>query len=1183
MFKVGLGIAFAGWAACAWAADKPIYEPPAAWVSPATLPSPPADANPAAVRMLLLDSQSRFSKDGQEQYVENAIQVQSPVGLQALGNLAFSWNPETESLVIHKVHIVRGGQTIDALTHGATFTVLRRETNLERAMLDGALTAAFQPEGLQVGDILDFAVTIRRNDPVMQGHAQMVFPEPRRLPISHLRIRALWSKDRPLRWREDDHATEGHVAATPDGSELLVEANDLAAIQPPANAPPRYSRAAQIDLSDFTGWDDVAALMHPLYVKAATLAPESPLRAEIAKIRAASDDPKVRAAAALRLVQDKVRYLFLGMNEGGYVPAQADVTWARLFGDCKGKTALLLALLHELGIEAEPAFVSTENGDGLDARLPVVGLFNHVIVRAVIGGKVYLLDGTRLGDRTLDNIEVPPFTWALPGLASGAKLERLVLSPADRPLTETTIRLDASNGLDLPAPAHAEIALRGDLAIRTKLSLESMQSADRDRYLKDYWRKRYDFIEVEKTGYAFDDGTGEERLSLDGAAKMAWKAATGRQRQYETDGGVLGWKADFDREPGPDADVPFATPFPFFDRTVETILLPNDGAGFSVVGDDVDRTLAGFEFKRKSTIGRGVFTMTASTRGLTAEVPASQARADRTELRGMSDVAVHVQAPANYAPTRQEALKTSELATFRTLVADGYALEQKGDKDGALADYNRAVALDPKSSLALADRGGVLFAKGQIKEAQADFDKAIEMDPRQAVGFVGRARILASKGRWSEAAQAYDQALSISPDYVNAIVSRGQAYRQLGRQADAITDFDKAIKLDPKSYWALAGRGETHIDRGEMEAGAADLDRAIAINPHFGLAHAGRGRAYAMKGKFPEAAQSFTRAIELEPQQAIYLSLRGMAYSDMGDFNKSLADFNDSIRLQPDNPATYDSRAGVFLRRGDAAAALADFDKSIALTPGDADRRYRRALLLAAQNKRPEALKDLDAAIAAKPSEAAYLARAQLRPPEAQSEALADIDLAAKLAPSSANPQLVLAQFRKSAGDGPGELKALDEAVRLAPDDVTARTLRSDAYGRNNQYDLGLADLDHSVAKAPSDGQALNNRCYYKATWGRDFQGALKDCDAALKALPGTPNIVDSHGFVELRLERYDNAIADYDTVLKSSPTQASSLFGRAIAKLRKGDAKGGQADLAAAKAVYPGVEAEFARYGVKP
>jgi len=75
-----------------------------------------------------------------------------------------------------------------------------------------------------------------------------------------------------------------------------------------------------------------------------------------------------------------VRYVLLAIDDGGYVPAPADTTWSRRFGDCKGKTVLLLALLRELGIDARPALVSVQGGDGLNERLPMVGAFDHVFV-----------------------------------------------------------------------------------------------------------------------------------------------------------------------------------------------------------------------------------------------------------------------------------------------------------------------------------------------------------------------------------------------------------------------------------------------------------------------------------------------------------------------------------------------------------------------------------------------------------------------------------------------------------------------------------------------------------------------------------------------------------------------------------------------------------------------------------
>jgi hypothetical protein len=52
--------------------------------------------------------------------------------------------------------------------------------------------------------------------------------------------------------------------------------------------------------------------------------------------------------------------------------------------------------------------------------------------------------------------------------------------------------------------------------------------------------------------------------------------------------------------------------------------------------------------------------------------------------------------------------------------------------------------------------------------------------------------------------------------------------------------------------------------------------------------------------------------------------------------------------------------------------------------------------------------------------------------------------------------------------------------------------------------------------------------------------------------------------------------------VLKLHPKTASSLYGRGVAKLRKGDASGGNSDIAAAKAIQANIDEEFARDGVK-
>ena len=120
-------------------------------------------------------------------------------------------------------------------------------------------------------------------------------------------------------------------------------------------------------------------------------------------------------------------------------------------------------------------------------------------------------------------------------------------------------------------------------------------------------------------------------------------------------------------------------------------------------------------------------------------------------------------------------------------------------------------------------------------------------------------------------------------------------------------------------------------------------------------------------------------------------------------------------------------------------------------------------------------------------------------------------------------------------------------------------------------------------AKAANDAHALNELCWAQATVDVSLGAALADCDAALKLSPGAPQYVDSRAFVLLRLGRYRDAVTDYTAAVDKDPSQAMSLFGRGLAKLRDGDSKGGQADLDAARAIGFELDDAYQSYGVRP
>ena len=693
-----MGLALA--ATSVHAADKPLMAPPESWVLTApmdkTVPTPDA----AAIKFLLEDQQVHFTSHGDSDFQETRVLIQTAQGLGAMGTLVIPWNPETDTLTIHRLQIIRGDQVIDVLAK-QSFTVVRRETNLEMAMLDGQLTAVIQHEGLQVGDVLDLAFTLTRSDPVLAGRSEMMMAGVPGLPINRLRLRALWEAPKTMRWRATDGLDGVKLNRVGSNSTVLFDAQNVLPLHPPEGAPARFSQLRQLEFTEFGGWSQVADLMRPLYLKSATLRLDSPLKAEIDRIRAASSDPKIQAQAALALVQDQVRYVFLGMNDGGLVPATADETWTRRFGDCKAKTVLLLALLNGLGITAQPALVSTQLGDGLDLRLPNLTLFDHVMIRAVIGGKTYWLDGTRTGDTALDRLRVPPFFWALPIGAPNAALERLTQAPLDQPDMETSLDLDASGGLDAPAPAHAKVIFRGDAAVELKQKLADLSPSDLDRALRGHWTETYDFIDVSSTTASFDATRGEERLEMNGSAKMAWDVMDGSGvRRYEADGASLGWKADFTRQANLHPDAPYAVDFPTYAENRETIRLPNDGQGFSIDSVGVDTVTAGRAFKRETRIDKGVFILEASTRSVAPEFPASEAKAAAKALSDMDKSTAYVRAPSSYRPTDKDvtALEASEPSDVAGYLTRARALVQAGDYAKALADCDRAVVLDGKSA-----------------------------------------------------------------------------------------------------------------------------------------------------------------------------------------------------------------------------------------------------------------------------------------------------------------------------------------------------------------------------------------------------------------------------------------------------------------------------------------------------
>lgn len=1196
----------------ALSAEKILFGPTPAWVRPIALP-PTQKPDDAAVRIQLSDQQYAFAPDQQSAYIHTVTTIQTAQGLAA-ANIAIAWRPEINSVTVHAILLRRGAEVIDVLAAGQTFTILRREQNLENAMLDGVLTATLQPEGVRVGDTLDIALTITSSDPVFKGHVEQLAASWNGVPVARAHLRAEWPASLPLRLRQTAALPAIKPVTANAVTSVELSLDGLQPVPTPSQAPPRYSIGRLIEFTDFASWADLSALMAPLYESAARLPAQGPLLAEVARIKALSPDPRRRAEAALALVQDRVRYVALAMGSGGYVPADAETTWSRRFGDCKGKTALLIALLTALDIEAQPVLVSSF-GDGLDARLPLAGMFDHVLVRATIGGKTVWLDGTRTGDTSLDRLQVLHNVWGLPVQRKAAALVRMVPPPLEQPQLATTIRMDASAELYVPAPTHIETVLRGDSAIGVKASLDNLTGDTRDRALRDYWRGRFDFIDIKSTSATFDPATGEQRLVMDGDARMDWS-----EDHYQTDGTRVGYRADFTRDKGLGSDAPFAVAYPVFTSTQQTILLPrgfeNMNAGTAA---DVDQIVAGIHYKRSVTLRGNVFTVDRTERTLVPEFPAAEAPAAQAALRALDVRYANLRKPANYVPTRQdivvlrakkpttaeEHLKRADLSFLAGLDAEVMpdldqavalapdnaihiarrAIERikLNNLDGARSDVAKALALGPSLINVQLAKGMLAMANRDFATAVAALTEALVKSPWDTRALTMRSASHLRLGDREKAKADLDAAVAIQPDSVSPYIARGTFFLDVQSYDEAFANFDKAVALAPSNGNALVHRGMAHAWKNRLDSARKDLDAAEALNPGMAtllIMQRARGVVAQKSSKFAEAIAAYTAALKIDPRDSWSLKKRFETHIAAGNADAAIADTRAMDKLEPGGPEAPMLRVSIYRGLGRSADAVAEAEAIVASEPKISHHYVFAGNIFSVYGKVAEAEAAYERAFALGPRAFVHINRAQWLPGLAPATRIAELDTALRLEPDLIEALPLKAKFQSEQGDHAAAAESYSVALRTKPDTVEWLAQRGIAYVRTGNVQLAEADFA-AARKAASSPLAFNSICWTKATAGIALEAALDDCDAALKDNPDAPGFLDSRGLVLFRLGRFDDAIADYDKALAKAPTQSSSLFGRALAWAAKGNKARATADSAAAVKANPNVMKEYKGYGL--
>jgi len=128
---------------------------------------------------------------------------------------------------------------------------------------------------------------------------------------------------------------------------------------------------------------------------------------------------------------------------------------------------------------------------------------------------------------------------------------------------------------------------------------------------------------------------------------------------------------------------------------------------------------------------------------------------------------------------QQEAMPIRDKAA--TYINRGILRSRVGDPNGALADYNQGLGIDPSLGEGYVDRGATYIALRQYDDALKDIDRGIEMGARQPhIAYYDRAIANEAVGNIRGAYQDYKKAVELEPDFAlaNQQLSRFRVVRK---------------------------------------------------------------------------------------------------------------------------------------------------------------------------------------------------------------------------------------------------------------------------------------------------------------------------------------------------------------------------------------------------------------------
>jgi superkiller protein 3 len=356
--------------------------------------------------------------------------------------------------------------------------------------------------------------------------------------------------------------------------------------------------------------------------------------------------------------------------------------------------------------------------------------------------------------------------------------------------------------------------------------------------------------------------------------------------------------------------------------------------------------------------------------------------------------------------------------------------------------WQKCLEINPRQLSIYHSLGEAAFEAGEFETAIEEYRKAVEIDANAAEIHKGIGHALVELGRYDEAIVELEKEVQISPGSLPVHFLLGQTYFKQKKYDKAREHYETAIQLDSEyasAYYGLVRvytalkepekakeyelRFKSFKDRRLKESRARRASEVLpildltAIRRSVIVTYLDAEKLYREKKDFGTAELLLKRAIEIDPNDIRCFEELGLLYSMTERYPEALRQFERIREIEPSNLRSY-------LNIGTILFMLKRYD--------EAERVYREAIAISPEQS------TLYLQLAG-----LYL-RTQTKPIEARKLAQKAVSLEA-----SARGYFMLSWACDVTGDQNGALKAIEQAVRLEPENLKYRQIYKRFKGSN--------------------------------------------------------------------------------------------------------------------------------------